>query len=181
VESVFYLQTYWQHFEVPEEIKKAALNISSIVFDFDGVFTSNSVFVTENGLEMVECSRLDGFGLTKMLSYAIKLLVVSTEKNPVVKRRCEKLNIECFSGIDDKLACLKSWAERERLNFENILYMGNDINDIPCLQVAGLSVAVPDAHPSVFEYSNVVTSRFGGRGAVREICDFISGIREEKW
>ena len=74
----------------------------AIFFDFDGVFTNNYVYVSEDGSESVRCSRQDGIGLSKLKALKIDLYVVSSETNPVVRKRCSKLEIETHHGVLDK-------------------------------------------------------------------------------
>lgn len=101
------------------------------------------------------------------------MVVISTERNPVVAARCEKLKIECLQGIDDKLPVLTEWASKHDLPLSDIAYAGNDMNDIDCLRAVGIAIAPADAHPSALEVADIVLSAPGGHGAVREIADTI--------
>jgi 3-deoxy-D-manno-octulosonate 8-phosphate phosphatase (KDO 8-P phosphatase) len=150
-----------------KSIKTTAL----IVFDFDGVFTDNSVLVDENGIESVRCSRSDGLGLRKLDEISIPYCIISTEKNPVVSVRAKKLGISVSQGHDVKLPVLINIANLKNIPLENIAYVGNDINDLDCLNAVGLPIAVGDAYPEVVAVAAHKTERLGGDGAVREICD----------
>ena len=86
------------------------------VFDFDGVFTDNTVYINEKGEETVRCFRGDGFGLTSLKNAGVKIWVISTEKNSVVARRCKKLSIACKTGLTNKVAALKNLATKLRNN-----------------------------------------------------------------
>lgn len=154
--------------------------IRMIVFDFDGVFTDNRVLVLQHGTEGVLCSRADGFGLEAVKKLGIRTLVLSKEKNPVVSARCRKLNIPCIQGRDDKAEALKEEAERLAIPLRNIAFMGNDINDIECLKIAGLPVCVADAYPDILKLSLYVTNAKGGYGAVREFCDYVVEMRKRE-
>lgn len=160
-----------------ERLYNLARRVEMIVFDFDGVFTDNRVLVMQDGTEGVFCNRSDGFGLEAARRAGIKLLVLSKEKNPVVSARCRKLDIPCIQGCDHKGERLKEEARRLVVPLENIAYMGNDINDIECLNIVGLPVCVADAYPSVKAVSLYITSAMGGHGAIREFCDFIIDVK----
>jgi YrbI family 3-deoxy-D-manno-octulosonate 8-phosphate phosphatase len=163
-----------------DRLLKLAKEIQMIVFDFDGVFTDNRVLVLQDGTEAVLCSRADGFGLDAVRNHGIKLLVLSKEKNSVVSARCNKLNIPCIQGYDNKSDILKREADSLRISLKNVAYMGNDINDLECLQIVGLPVCVSDAYPDIVKISLYVTEARGGYGAVREFCDFISNAKAGK-
>ncbi len=151
--------------------------IKLLVLDFDGVMTDNRVLVSEDGREAVFCHRGDGMGLARLRADGVEAVVLSTEKNKVVAARCRKLGLECVHGSDDKLAELKAFASRRALDRRDIAYVGNDLNDLACLQWVGLPVAVADAMPDVLQAALRVTDRRGGHGAVREVCDWILAAR----
>ena len=152
-------------------------NIEMIVLDFDGVLTNNKVIVMEDGTEAVICSRSDGLGLERIKELGIYLLVLSKEKNPVVSARCKKLNIRCIQGCHDKAVRLRKEIESLGLGLQQVAYIGNDINDIPCLEIVGLPVCVADAYPEAKRLAKIVTSKNGGDGAVREFCDIVASNR----
>ena len=145
--------------------------IKGIAFDFDGVFTDNRVYVMENGEEAVVCDRSDGMGISMLHRAGIPLVIISTETNPVVGVRAAKLKLEVRQGIDDKLPALREWAAGKGLTLEQVAFIGNDINDVECLRASGLGVAVADAYPVAAAEADLVLTRNGGRGAVREIAD----------
>jgi len=154
-------------------------NVELVVFDFDGVFTNNKVYVNEIGEESVQCSRLDGIGLAKLKQLNIPVWVLSTEINPVVSMRCKKLDLPVIQGSKNKIMDLKALINKLNVNFKNVLYLGNDINDLECLSYVGLPFLVSDAHPDVIKPKFAVTQNKGGDGAVREICDLISYFKSE--
>jgi YrbI family 3-deoxy-D-manno-octulosonate 8-phosphate phosphatase len=138
------------------------------VFDFDGVFTDNRVWVNERGEEMVAFTRSDGLGLRRLDEVGVRCLIVSTEPNPIVGARAEKLRVDCVQGVDDKLAVLR---DRVDVPLEDVAYVGNDINDAECLRAVGVPVVPADAWPEVRGLARWVLSRPGGAGCVREFCD----------
>ncbi|MFL2876938.1 MAG: KdsC family phosphatase [Pontiellaceae bacterium] len=153
---------------------KLPTTIDAVVFDFDGVFTDNAVYLSEEGIEMVRCDRGDGWGIGNLHKAGILMAVMSSEVNPVVAKRCEKLNLECFHKLESsKYDCFKNWCEKHQLKPENVIFIGNDENDIGCLQAAGCGVIPADAHASTLPHADIILTRNGGHGAVRELCDLI--------
>lgn len=151
-------------------------NIRLVAFDFDGVFTDNMVYVFEDGREAVRCSRADGLGLSKLKRLGIHSAIISTETNPVVSARARKLNLRCVQGVEDKRAALESILREHNLTLEQAAFVGNDINDLPCLMAVALPIVVQDAHPDVLPYARYQTKARGGYGAVREICDLFARV-----
>jgi len=146
-------------------------HIKLLVLDFDGVLTDNRVIVTEDGKEAVMCSRGDGLGLERLRAKGVEVIVISKEKNPVVVARCRKLGIVCIQGCDEKLASLLALTASRNLSSADVAYVGNDVNDLECLSWVGLPIAVADAVPEVLAVAKWVTTKSGGHGAVREVCD----------
>jgi YrbI family 3-deoxy-D-manno-octulosonate 8-phosphate phosphatase len=145
----------------------------ALVCDFDGVFTDNRVILSEDGKESVICHRGDGLGIENLRKKAFPIIVISKEKNKVVQKRCAKLKIQCFHGKDDKKTILEKWIQENSLNSEQVIYIGNDINDLECMAFVGCGVAVNDAEKIVLEKADLILERKGGFGAVRELCDLI--------
>ena len=167
------------------------LAIRLLVLDFDGVLTDNRVLVDQDGTEAVICDRGDGLGLERLRGKGIEVIVISKEKNPVVAARCRKLGIECIQGQEEKLLALMQKARNVTadhgprtadrpgatkiggLKPEQIAYVGNDVNDLECLRWVGLPIAVCDAMPEVLAIAKWITTKPGGHGAVREVCDLL--------
>jgi len=149
-----------------------------VAFDFDGVFTDNTVYVSESGEESVRCWRGDGLGLQKLSAQGIDSVILSTEVNAVVSVRAKKLKSACLSGLTDKLRELTRLVAEKGIDLADTAYVGNDINDADCLRAVGLAVVVADAHPEVLGLAHYVTQVRGGRGAVREVCDLLVNGKE---
>jgi 3-deoxy-D-manno-octulosonate 8-phosphate phosphatase (KDO 8-P phosphatase) len=158
--------------ELATDIKAVRL----VVFDFDGVFTDNHVYVAQDGTEMVRCWRGDGLGLHALKRLGIRTAIISTETNPVVAARSRKLEIECTHGCNDKLAALDELRARYGLERSQIAFVGNDVNDRVCLEAVRLPIVVSDAHEDVLGLARYRTRAEGGRGAVREVCDLIERV-----
>jgi YrbI family 3-deoxy-D-manno-octulosonate 8-phosphate phosphatase len=163
---------------LPDPARLRAVDL--LIFDFDGVFTNNQVLVMEDGREGVLCDRSDGLGVGMLRDAGLAMIVVSAETNPVVSRRCEKLRIPCVQGEKDKVAMLTRVLAEHRVDATRAAYVGNDVNDIPCMRRVGLAIAVADAWPEVLREAHLVTTRVGGRGAVREVCDWFVAARREQ-
>ena len=148
-------------------------SVELVIFDFDGVFTDNSVYVTQDGVESVRCWRSDGLGLSRLRSINVKTFIISTEINSVVAARAKKLNVPCKQGIEDKAASILETCRELCVTPEKTMFVGNDINDILGFQSIGIPVAVFDAYPEVHPHVVFKTKTPGGLGAVREICDLI--------
>lgn len=149
-------------------------NVKMIVMDFDGVLTDNRVWVDENGKEAVAAYRSDSLGLALLRGRAgIEPLVISKETNPVVTKRCQKMNVPVLQGIDQKANTLKKVLQERMIKPTEVIYVGNDVNDLECFPVVGFAAAPADAEKSVLMAADLVLTRKGGHGAVREICDLL--------
>jgi N-acylneuraminate cytidylyltransferase len=149
--------------------------IDLIVFDFDGVMTDNTAWVDENGLESVQISRSDGMGVEHLQNAGIPMLVFSSEPNPVVAARARKLGLPVVQGIGigDKGVRLAGLLAEKGLDPASVVYVGNDLNDLPCFPLVGCAVAVADSHPDVLAAADIILTKPGGRGAVRELADLV--------
>ncbi len=150
--------------------------IDLIVTDFDGVITDNRVWTDQFGNETVVASRSDSMHIRELKSRGIGVVILSSEPNPVVQARAGKMGeVEVVQGIDlkGKGEALKQLLMRKHLEAANVVYIGNDLNDLPCFEVAGWSVAVSDAYPPVRRAADFVLKTPGGHGALREVCDMV--------
>jgi len=157
-------------------IDEIICRIRLVAFDFDGVFTDNMVYVLEDGSEAVRCFRSDGIGLQKLKKMGIETAIISTEANPVVSARARKLKIQCFQGCHDKRAVLDEIAEKMGVSLDEVAFVGNDVNDLPCLSCVALPIVVKDAHSDVESVARYRTKSPGGCGAVREVCDLFERV-----
>ena len=152
-------------------------DIALLVFDFDGVWTTNQVLVMQDGTEGVLANRSDGLGIGMLRETGLDMLVLSAEVNPVVTARCNKVKIPCVQGEKDKAAALRRILADKKLDASRVAYVGNDVNDVPCMNIVGLAIAVADSWPSVLPHAALVTQRIGGHGAVREVCEWFLAAR----
>jgi YrbI family 3-deoxy-D-manno-octulosonate 8-phosphate phosphatase len=168
------LAEHWLAALGPRSTRGLPTPVRAIVFDFDGVMTDNRAFVSSTGDEGVFVDRGDGHGIRRLREDTdIALLVLSTEENPVVRRRCDKLRVECISGIVDKAPVLAKWLATRGIDPQDCIYVGNDINDAECMTLAGYAVAPANAVPEIKATADLVLQRSGGSGAVRELVDLL--------
>ncbi|MDH6698955.1 cytidylyltransferase domain-containing protein [Streptomyces griseoviridis] len=150
-------------------------DIDAVVLDFDGTQTDDRVLIDADGKEFVSVHRGDGLGIAALRKSGLSMLILSTEQNPVVAARAGKLKIPVLHGIDRKDLALKQWCEEQGIAPERVLYVGNDVNDLPCFALVGWPVAVASAHDVVRGAARAVTTVPGGDGAIREIASWILG------
>ncbi|MCK7623032.1 acylneuraminate cytidylyltransferase [Streptomyces sp. RS10V-4] len=150
-------------------------DIDAVVLDFDGTQTDDRVLVDADGRETVAVHRGDGLGIAALRRAGLHLLILSTEQNPVVAARARKLKVPVRHGIDRKDIALKQWCEETGVTPDRVLYVGNDVNDLPCFDLVGWPVAVASAHDVVRGAARAVTATPGGSGAVREIAGWLLG------
>jgi len=142
--------------------------ITTILFDFDGVLTDNRVWVDSNGNESVSCHRSDGLGFDVLKKLNINVLILSTEENPVVQARANKLKIKAIQGIKNKAEYLKNESS---IDLKRTLYVGNDLNDYLPMKLCGFRACPADSHKKIKEISEFVLKKSGGDGVVREIIE----------
>ncbi|MFV0134032.1 cytidylyltransferase domain-containing protein [Streptomyces sp. HMX87] len=153
----------------------AAEDIDAVVLDFDGTQTDDRVLIDADGREFVAVHRGDGLGIAALRRSGLKMLILSTEQNPVVAARARKLKLPVLHGVDRKDIALKQWCDDQGIAPERVLYVGNDVNDLPCFALVGWPVAVAGAHDVVRGAARAVTTVPGGDGAIREIAGWILG------
>jgi 3-deoxy-D-manno-octulosonate 8-phosphate phosphatase (KDO 8-P phosphatase) len=151
-------------------------DIDAFVFDFDGVLTNNLVYLNQEGVESVACSRADGLAFDVLRKLNKPAFIFSTEKNSVVAMRAKKLKIPAIQGVPDKVEAIKELADDKNYNLKNILYVGNDLNDYLAMQICGYAACPIDSHPRIKEISeNILTSK-GGNGVVRELLEQVFNL-----
>jgi len=149
-------------------------NITALILDFDGVITNNKVLVLQDGSEAVVADRSDGWGIGELKKAGLPIWILSTEPNPVVQQRASKLGIPCLQGLGShKGEALRQLLAEQGLNPAEVIYVGNDDNDLECMAMVGCAVAPADAYPKALAQANLVLEHKGGDGAVRELCDLI--------
>jgi 3-deoxy-D-manno-octulosonate 8-phosphate phosphatase (KDO 8-P phosphatase) len=159
---------------LPRLLKK----LRALVLDVDGVLTDGGMYYGPTGEGLKRFNVKDGLGLRLIGEAGIQVALISGENSEILKRRAEKLKIEnVFVGVEDKLQTLKEFLGARGIALGEVAYVGDDLNDLPALEAVALPIAVADAASQVRKAAAWVTSRRGGDGAVREVCDRILAAR----
>jgi YrbI family 3-deoxy-D-manno-octulosonate 8-phosphate phosphatase len=155
-------------------------SIHTIVFDFDGVFTDNFVYTDSNGIEHVKTSRSDSYGLSNFREFCaanslnIEMFILSTETNNVVTERALKLGLNSHIGVSNKKEFLSKYLTSRSLQSpRGLIFLGNDLNDLECLEMAEFSFCPSDAHETVKKVVTHPLKCHGGNGFVREALEFL--------
>ena len=153
-------------------------SIRAIAMDVDGVLTDGGVWWGPDGEEWKRFHFADIMGLSLARKSGMLVALISGENSPLVDRLADKLSItDVHKGCKDKVSALRAFAETNGLPLDEICFIGDDVNDLPALAIAGLSACPADARPSIREKCQVVTKLGGGNGAVREVVDMLLGGR----
>tara|TARA_B100000315_G_scaffold209687_1_gene205574 strand:- start:1006 stop:1491 length:486 start_codon:yes stop_codon:yes gene_type:complete len=156
---------------------KTKYKIKLIVYDFDGVMTDNKVYVDQNGKEMVQVNRADGLGISEINKLGIKQIIISTEKNPVVSKRAQKLDLIYFQGVKDKKHTLINFCKKNKIDLNNVAYIGNDINDLEVMEIVKYTFCPSDSHNSIKKISRYTLKSRGGEGVIRELFDLLTNTK----
>ncbi|WP_240841628.1 acylneuraminate cytidylyltransferase [Acidaminobacter sp. JC074] len=148
--------------------------IKLFVTDNDGVLTDGGMYYSESGEEFKKYNTRDGMGIGSLIKRNIPVVMITGENSPIAKARAKKLGIEdVYLGIKDKRTCIQEVSQKYCIPLDEIAYIGDDINDLPAIEIVGLSFAVADAHTDVKEKATFILKHKGGNGAVREASDMI--------
>jgi YrbI family 3-deoxy-D-manno-octulosonate 8-phosphate phosphatase len=155
--------------------------VDLIICDFDGVITDNRVWVDQDGTESVAAYRSDSIRLRELRARGVEVMILSSEPNRVVEARAKKMGVEAIHGVGlhEKGRVMLEVLEQKNVRAEHVIYVGNDLNDLPCFEIAGWAVAVADAYPDVLRAADFVLTKAGGHGALRELCDLVLQKRKE--
>ena len=158
------------------------MNIKMLVMDVDGTLTDGHIYVGENGEVMKAFDVKDGYAIASLLPEMQIIPVIITGRNSIiVEKRAEELHIsELYQNVDNKLEKLKDITEKYGLNRENVAYIGDDLNDIECIQFVDFSGCPGDAVEDVKKMVNYICKKNGGRGAIREFIEEIRRQEKEK-
>jgi 3-deoxy-D-manno-octulosonate 8-phosphate phosphatase (KDO 8-P phosphatase) len=156
----------------------ALSRVQMLVLDVDGVLTDGRLYYGARGESLKVFHVRDGHGVKQVAAAGITVAIISGRKSAAVTRRARELGIRHVTqGAIDKLATLTKLAKARSLALEQCVCVGDDTPDAPMLQAAGVAIAVADAHPDALAVADLVTSRPGGHGAVREVCDWLLASR----
>lgn len=156
------------------KLVKKASQVKCLICDIDGVLSDGCLYIANDGNEMKAFNVQDGFGLKLLLCAGIEVAIITTSSNRVVDHRMKQLGIQhYFTGQVDKRAAYQQLKQILDLDDEHFCYIGDDLPDLAIIQQVGFGVAIANAVDSVKEFSDWQTSRPGGHGGVRELCDLI--------
>tara|TARA_Y100000589_G_C27171579_1_gene636945 strand:- start:880 stop:1434 length:555 start_codon:yes stop_codon:yes gene_type:complete len=163
-------------------------NFHTIIFDFDGIFTDNKVYLNEDGNESIMCDRSDGLAFDILRKFKdsnmweVDYFILSKEKNKVVKKRAEKLKIKVFNDVSNKEKFIKNYLINKFGDYSEsrngVLYLGNDLNDLSAIKLCGYSIAPANSHYIIKEQASLNLSSFGGNGFIREVIEKIIKIND---
>ncbi len=160
-----------------------ARHIEALVLDVDGILSDGFVTLTNSGDEIKSFDIRDGLGMKLVQQAGVKVIIITGRSSKIVEKRMSDLGVDLvFQGREDKGTALREACAQLGLKSEDCLYMGDDWPDLSAFAVAGMKVTVPNGHVEVRRRADLVTQAYGGRGAVREICDMIlksKGVYEE--
>jgi len=161
------------------QFEAALRGVRLLVLDVDGVLTDGRLFYGPKGEQLKAFHVRDGYGIKRVAEAGITVAIISGRKSAAVARRARELGIrDVTQGAGDKLAALRTLAKARGLSLADCACVGDDTPDAPILEAAGLGIAVADAHPDALAAANLVTTRAGGHGAVREVCDWLMAARQ---
>ena len=156
------------------DARAKASRIALMGFDVDGVMTDGSLYFGPNGEELKVFNTLDGHGLKMLAAAGIEIAIISGRQSRALELRAQNLGIDLlFQAVDDKVAVMQSLLDQRGLGFVQAGYMGDDVVDLPLMRACGFSATVADGHALVGSHADYVSRRAGGRGAVREVCEYI--------
>ena len=157
-----------------DKVRQQATGVRLLVLDVDGVLTDGRLQYDAKGRECKVFHVRDGYGIRRVLDAGIDVALLSGRKSTPVIQRAKELGIKhVLLGIQDKVPELRKLADKLGIDLQAVAYVGDDIPDLPCLEVAGLAIAVADAHSELDAVADWHTHSGGGLGAVREVCDLL--------
>lgn len=149
--------------------------INIFVFDIDGTMTDSGVYYSQHGEEMVRFNRRDGYAIELLKNNRIVTVAISGENSPISKQRCEKLGVDfVMVGVNNKIDRLTRFLFSQKTPWENVCYIGDDLNDLECLKKVKRKACPGDAHWQIVQIKDIyVCQCFGGYGAVREFAELV--------
>ena len=157
-----------------KEINERRVTLRGVVCDVDGILTNGEIIVSAQGEQLHSFHALDGFGIINLVESGFVFAVISGRENPAARIRCEDLGAtEIHLDVADKHEKMSQLVEKYNIPFNQWAVIGDDINDVACLNSVDFSFTVPQAHPAAIHAANFITTRNGGQGAVREISDWL--------
>lgn len=159
---------------ISDDVWQRAQNIKLLICDVDGVFSDGRIYLSNSGEELKAFHTRDGYGVRSLLTSGFNLAVITGRQSKIVENRMTALGVtHIYQGVDNKFEAYKELLSIYNITPEEVAYIGDDIVDLPVMNVVGLAVSVADGHPYVRQHADFVTSLNGGHGALRELTDLL--------
>lgn len=156
--------------KIPYDLKK----IKAVVFDIDGVLSTSTIFLADDGVPRRSVNTKDGYAMQLAAKKGIKLAIITGAVSPGIRERYNKLGVkDIYSGASMKLPVLKKWMFQNRLNPDQVVFVGDDIPDFECMRHVALSVAPADAAIDILRIAKYISPLTGGNGVARELLEEI--------
>lgn len=152
--------------------------VKAVILDVDGVLTDGGIYYDPTGREIKRFHVTDGLGIELLRHAGIRVAILSGRVSEALTRRAAELKVtECYQGIRDKKAQIEKLRQQWQLKTDELLYVGDDLNDLPAFEAVGVRVAVANAVAELKERAHHTTQASGGNGAVREVCEWLLKAR----
>ena len=166
------------HLRIVKSPRKVFKDLKLFSTDVDGVLTDAGMYYGESGEELKKFNTRDGMGIKLLQAEGVMIAIITMEQTKIVARRAKKLGVtEVFQGAKDKVSVLAHLSEKFNIPFEQMAYMGDDVNDVGALQTVGYAAAPADCVDQVRQMVHYICQKKGGEGAVREVIDMILAAR----
>lgn len=155
-------------------------DVKLLILDVDGTLTDGKIYISANGEIMKAFNCKDGYGIAHLSEYGVTPVIITGRQSEIVSQRAKELNItEVYQGVHDKTVILRDLCFRLGITTSQCAYIGDDLNDFPCMQLCGITAAPADATAPILASVDYVCKANGGSGAVREFIDFLIGRKSE--
>lgn len=164
----------------PNSLSESLQAVKAVILDVDGVLTDGGIYYDPTGREIKRFHVADGLGIELLRHAGLRVAILSGRVSEALTRRAAELKVaECYQGVRDKKAQIEKLRQQWQVKADELLYVGDDLNDLPALEAVGVRVAVANAAPEIKERAHYITQAPGGNGAVREVCEWLLKARGE--
>lgn len=159
---------------ISDDVWQRAQKIKLLICDVDGVFSDGCIYLSNSGEELKAFHTRDGYGVRSLLTSGFHLAVITGRQSKIVENRMTALGVtHIYQGVDNKFAPYEELLALYGVTPDEVAYIGDDMVDLPVMNVVGLAVSVADGHPYVRQHAHFVTTLNGGHGALRELADLL--------
>ena len=159
---------------ISDDVWQRAQKIKLLICDVDGVFSDGRIYLSNSGEELKAFHTRDGYGVRSILTSGFNLAGITGRQSKIVENRMTALGVtHIYQGVDNKFEPYEALLALYGVTPEEVAYIGDDIVDLPVMNVVGLAVSVADGHPYVRQHAHFVTTLNGGHGALRELTDLL--------